>query len=84
MFNAISADILSLEYLTKIIDHSLTKGKDLKHTCSLMLIYGATLKSYNSFSSILTLKDVDNQQGYLKYLIKNQCLKLRKIEDLNE
>jgi hypothetical protein len=79
VFNGISVDIISLEYLTKIINHSLSKGKLLKHTCSLMLIYGATLKAYNCDSSILALKDVENQNGYLKYLIKNQCIKLRNI-----
>jgi hypothetical protein len=47
IFNAISADILSPLYYDKIMVHSIQKDKDIKSTCSLMLMYGASLKSRN-------------------------------------
>lgn len=53
VFNAISADILAPIYFDKIMLHSLKKVKDMKYTCSLMLMYGASLKSRNEGGGIV-------------------------------
>lgn len=51
----------------------------MKHTCSLMLIYGSHLKSRSSVGGVISFETMTVQIGYLKYLMNNDLIRLRKI-----
>lgn len=74
VFSAISADILAPIYFDKIMLHSLNKVKDMKYTCSLMLMYGASLKGRNEGGGIVEPRIINEQTYYLKYLIRNRLI----------
>jgi hypothetical protein len=67
--NALAADILSPIYFDKIMLHSLNKDPKMRHTCSLMLLYGASLRSRNEVGGVVEPKVVQDQSNYLKFLI---------------
>lgn len=54
--NALAADILSPNYFDKIMHHSLKKDPKMRHTCSLMLLYGASLRSRNEVGGVIEPK----------------------------
>lgn len=73
LINAISSDILSLDYLHKIKDHSLDKSPDLKNSTTLMLLTGGTFKAAGKFEDDPQLSEmINNQTNYLRYLAKNK------------
>lgn len=74
--NALAADVLSPLYFDKLMLHSLKKDPQLRHTCSLMLLYGASLRTRNEVGGVISPEVVYEQGKYLKFLIKNNYIVL--------